>query len=142
MVGMRDWRKNGEDYDMPFQIIQGSKEYTYETSSGAMAIMTDEQEALSDLMLFNEMADPSYVPDYDRTPYWGYPEQDSSVMVFDGKAWMVSNYYKDGYDVPFGQLILVEDGIHWARPQHAQLAWDFLKHLRRNENGTLELLED
>ena len=52
MVGMRDWSKKGKEYDMPFQIIQGSEEYTYETSSGAMAIMTDEQEALSDLMLF------------------------------------------------------------------------------------------
>lgn len=141
MVGMRDWRRKGADYDMPFQIIQGSKEYTYATSSGAMAIMTDEQEALSDLMLFNEMVSTGFVPDYDTTPYWGYPEHDSSELIFDGKAWTVSNYYKDGYDVPFGQLILVEDGIHWARLQHARLAWDFMKHFRRNESGRIELLK-
>ena len=107
-----------------------------------MAIMTDEQEALSDLMLFNEMADSSFVSDYDKTPYWGYPEQDSYELDFDGKTWMVSNYYKAGYDVPFGQLILVEDGIHWARPQHAQLAWDFMKHFRRNDIGSIEQLDN
>ncbi len=141
MVGMRDWQKKGHDYDMPFQIIQGSNEYTYATASGAMAIMTDEQEALPDLMLFNEMVDATFEPDYDTTPYWGYPEQDSSELSFDGKTWTVSNYYKDSYDVPFGQLILVEDGIHWARPQHARLAWDFMKHFRRNESGQIELLK-
>lgn len=137
MVGMRDWTKKGKEYDMPFQIIQGSKEYTYETSSGAMAIMTDEQEALSDLMLFNEMADAGFEPDYEKTPFWGYPEQDTSELIFDGKTWTVSNYYKEGYEIPFGQLILVEDGIHWARPQHARLAWDFMKQFRRNEDGTI-----
>ena len=141
MVGMRDWRRKGTDYDMPFQIIQDSREYTYATASGAMAIMTDEQEALSDLMLFNEMVPAGFVPDYDTTPYWGYPEQDSGELNFDGKTWTVSDYCKDGFDVPFGQLILVEDGIHRARPQHAQLAWDFMKHFRRNESGRIELLK-
>ena len=60
---------------------------------------------------------------------------------YDGKTWTVSNYYKGGYEVPFGQLILVEEGIHWARPQHAQLVWDFLKHFRRNENGGIEQIQ-
>ena len=138
MIGMRDWSTKGRDYDMPFQIIQGSKEYTYETSSGAMAIMTDEQEALSDLMLFNEISDKSFKPDYDSTPYWGYPETEKTELSFDGKTWTVSDYYKDGYDIPFGELILVEDGIHWARPQHAQLAWDFMKQFRRNDKGMIE----
>ena len=142
MVGMRDWKKKGAGYDMPFQIIQGSKEYTYETNTCAMAIMTDEQEALSDLMLFNEMVDSSFVPDYDKTPYWGYPEEASENLRFDEKVWTVSNYFKSGYDIPFGQLILVEDGIHWARPQHAQLAWDFMKHFRRDENGKIEIISE
>lgn len=140
MVGMRDWRKKGSSYDMPFQIIQGSKEYTYETSSGVMAIMQDEQEALSDLMLFNGMADPSFVPDYEETPYWGYPGRETRELTFEGKAWTVTDFYKDGYEVPFGQLILVEDGIHWARPQHARLAWDFLKQFRRGEDGRIEVV--
>ena len=78
---------------------------------------------------------------YDATPYWGYPERDASELTFDGKTWTVSNYYKDGCDIPFGQLILVEDGIHWARPQHARLAWDFMKHFRRNESGQIERVE-
>ena len=126
---------------MPFQIIQGSNEYTYATQSGAKAIMTDEQKALSDLMLFNEMIETNFVPDYDRTPYWGYPEDSSSAIIYDGKTWTVSKYYRDGYEIPFGQLILVEDGIHWARPQHAQLAWDFMKQFRRNSEGLIEVIE-
>ena len=137
MVGMRDWRAKGADYDMPFQIIQGTDEYTYTTDSGAMAIMRDEQEALSDLMLFNEMAEESFTPDYDATPYWGYPADSTEVLQFDGKDWTVSNYRKDGFTAPFGQLILVQDGIHWARKPHAQLAWDFMKHFRRNEQGEI-----
>lgn len=138
MVGMRDWRKKGPEYDMPFQIIQGSKEYTYETDAGTKAIMTDEQEALRDLMLFNEMAAESFMPDYEETAFWGYPPDESSALMFDGKEWTVLDYYKDGYTVPFGQLILVEDGTHWARKPHAQLAWDFMKQFRRNEQGMIE----
>ena len=34
--------------------------------------------------------------------------------------------------------LLVEDRIHWARKRHAQLAWDFMKQFRRNEQGTVE----
>ena len=137
MVGMRDWRIKGADYDMPFQIIQGTDEYTYATDSGAMAIMRDEQEALSDLMLFSGMTEESFTPDYDATPYWGYPADSTEVLQFDGKDWTVSNYHKDGFTVTFGQLILVQDGIHWARKPHAQLAWDFMKHFRRNEQGEI-----
>ena len=137
MVGMQDQRAKGTDHDMPFQIIQGTDEYTYATDSGAMAIMRDEQEALSDLMLFNEMTEGSFVPDYDSTPYWGYPADSAEVLQFDGKDWTVSNYTKDGFTAPFGQLILVQDGIHWARKPHARLAWDFMKHFRRNEQGEI-----
>ena len=137
MVGMRNFRTKGADYDMPFQIIQGTDEYTYNTDSGAMAVMRDEQEALSDLMLFNEMAEESFTPDYNVTPYWGYPASSAEVLQFDGKDWTVSNYRKDGFAAPFGQLILVQDGIHWARKPHAQLAWDFMKHFRRNEQGEI-----
>ncbi len=138
MVGMKDWSRKGAEYDMPFQIIQGSKEYTYETDTGAMAVMEDEQEALKDLMLFNEMTTESFTPDYEETAFWGYPPDVTSILKFEGKEWAVSDYYKDGYTVPFGQLILVEDGIHWARTPHAQLAWDFMKQFRRNEQGTIE----
>ena len=142
MVGMRDWRAKGADYDMPFQIIQGTDEYTYATDSGAMAIMRDEQEALSDLMLFNEMAEESFAPDYDATPYWGYPADSTEVLQFDGKDWTVSNYRKDGFTATFGQLILVQDGIHWARKPHARLAWNFMKHFRRNEQGEIEEISE
>ena len=138
MVGMKDWKEKGTEYNMPFQIIQGSQEYTYETKTGAMAIMTDEQEALRDLMMFNGMSTEDFTPDYDQTAFWGYLPDASSVTMFDGKKWEISDYYKDGYTVPFGQLILVEDGTHWARKPHAQLAWEFMKHFKRNEQGVIE----
>ena len=91
-------------------------------------------------MRFNEMVSSTYVPDYEKTPYWGYPENDSVEMIFDSKKWTVSNYYKEGYDIPFGQLVLVEDGVHWARPQHGDLAWNFMKQFRRNDDGKIEVL--
>lgn len=97
MVGMRDSDRKGREYDMPFQIIQGSEEYTYQTASGAMAIMRDEQEALADLMRFNEMTDPSFIPDYDAAPYWGYPEDSRTEEKISGRKWTVSDYYKDGW---------------------------------------------
>lgn len=140
MVGMRDWNRKGAEYDMPFQIIQGSNEYTSQTSDGGMAIMSDEQTALRDLMLFNEMIDIDFAADYQMTPYWGYPANDTEVLQYEGKDWTVSNYYKEGYSVPFGQLILVQDGIHWARKPHAELAWNFMKNFRRNENGEIEVI--
>ena len=140
MVGMRDWHRKGAEYDMPFQIIQGSNEYTYATGTGAMAIMRDEQEALRDLLLFNEMIDETTDADYIETPYWGYKASDSSVLHYDGKSWTVSNYDKAGYEIPFGQLILVEDGIHWARKPHAELAWAFMRQFRRNSDGQIEVI--
>lgn len=141
MVGMRD-RSKAANFDMPFQIIQGNNEYTYTTDSGAPAIMTDEQAALRDLMLFNEMINESSSADYNKTAYWGYPSNDVFIMEFEEKKWEVSNYFKQGYTVPFGQLILVEDGIHWARKPHAQLAWEFMKHFRRNEKGIIVQIYD
>ena len=140
MVGMRDWSRKGAEYDMPFQIIQGSNEYTSQIPDGGMAIMSDEQAALRDLMLFNEMIDIDSAADYQMTPYWGYPANDTETLQYDGKDWAVSNYYKEGYSVPFGQLILVQDGIHWARRPHAELAWNFMKNFRRNENGEIEMI--
>ena len=142
MIGMRNRTGKSGDYDMPFQIIQGSDEYTYATGSGAMAIMTDEQKALRDLMLFNEMSSEDFEPNYDETAFWGYAPDKTSTMEFNGKTWEISDYFKDGYNVPFGQLILVEDGIHWARQPHAQLAWDFMKHFRRSENGGVEQIDN
>ena len=39
------------------------------------------------------------------------------------------------------RLMLVEDGIHWTRKHHAQLAWDFMKQFRRNEQGMIEQIK-
>lgn len=69
-----------------------------------------------------------------QKPYW--------IMEWRAvKEWTVSDYYRDGYTVTFGQLVLVEDGIHWAREYHAQLAWDFMKQFCRNEQGMIEQIK-
>ena len=80
MVGMRDWSRKGTGYDMPFQVIQGSKEYTYETNTGAMAVMTDEQEALKDLMLFNEMITEDFTPDYGGQLFGAIPRMNPAYL--------------------------------------------------------------
>ena len=34
--------------------------------------------------------------------HWGYPADSTEVLQFDGKDWLVSSYYKDGFTAPFG----------------------------------------
>lgn len=82
---MVDMRNRNTGYDMPFQVIQGTEEYTYSIASGAMAIMEDEQQAIRSLFLSNGMIDENTKPDYDASPYWGYPPEDSSSIIPDGR---------------------------------------------------------
>lgn len=134
---MVDMRNLNPDYDMPFQVIQGTEEYTYSTDSGAMAIMEDEQRAIRSLFLFNEMIEENVHPDYESTPYWGYPPADSHTIVPDGREWEVNNYYKDGYASPFAQLVLIDGAGHQPNRSEADVSWDFFKVFSRSENGDM-----
>jgi len=135
MVDMPDKNDVYATYDMPFQLIQGTKEYTSQTDSGAMAIMRDEQQALRALFLMNEMIEES--PNYMSVPYWGYKADKTSTSEFDGIKWSFSNFYKNGYSSPFAQLVLIENADHILNKYEAEVAWEFLKKYARNEQGKI-----
>jgi len=135
MVDMPDKNDVYATYDMPFQLIQGTKEYTYQTDSGAMAVMRDEQQALRALFLMNEMIEES--PNYMSVPYWGYKADKTSTSEFDGIKWSFSNFYKNGYSSPFAQLVLIENADHILNKYEAEVAWEFLKKYARNEQGKI-----
>jgi poly(3-hydroxybutyrate) depolymerase len=137
MVDMPDRNGVYAAYDMPFQVIQGTKEFTYATDSGAMAVMGDEQRGIRALMLFNEMIDESVKADYDATPYWGYRPDDIQTVVHENREWQVSNFYKKGYAAPFAQLVLIQGTDHRPNVYEATAAWDFFKHYARGENGAV-----
>ena len=70
---------------LPFLLIQGTDEFTRwertlrQTTSGSMAVMEDEEGALSDLFARNGLFSGEQTPDYDQTPYWGYPADEILV---------------------------------------------------------------
>lgn len=134
---MVDMRNKKADYDMPFQVIQGTEEYTYATASGAMAIMEDEQRAIRSLLLFNEMIDENTKPDYDTTPYWGYSPEESSIIKPDGREWQVNNYYKDDYTAPFAQLVLIDGARHQPNRSEADITWEFFRNFSRSADGSI-----
>lgn len=134
---MVDMRNRDADYDMPFQVIQGTEEYTYMTGSGAMAIMEDEQRAIRSLFLFNEMIDEDMQPDYDAAPYWGYSPEDSYTINPDGREWQVNNFYKAGYTAPFAQFVLIEGAGHQPNSSEADVSWEFFRHFSRSGDGSI-----
>lgn len=134
---MVDMRNRDAGYDMPFQVIQGTEEYTYTTDSGAMAIMEDEQRAIRSLFLSNEMIDEDIQPDYDAVPYWGYVPEDSYTINPDGREWQVNNFYKGGYTAPFAQLVLIDGAGHQPNSSEADVSWEFFRHFSRREDGSI-----
>lgn len=132
---MVDMQNRNADYDMPFQVIQGTEEYTYATGSGAMAIMEDEQRAIRSLFLFNEMIDESMQADYDATPYWGYAPDDSHSITPNGREWRVDNFYKEGYTAPFAQLVLIDGAGHQPNESEADVSWEFFRNFSRSTAG-------
>ena len=140
MVDMPDKDGVYAAYDMPFQLIQGSEEYTYRTDSGAMAVMRSEQQALRALFLMNEMMDEKADADYDAVPYWGHTPDEANVRELDGQTWHFSNYYKEGYSSAFAQLVLIEGAGHTPNKYEAECAWDFLRQFARNANGEIVVI--
>lgn len=137
MVDMPDKDGVYAAYDMPFQLIQGTKEFTVQTDSGAMAVMRDEQQALRALFLMNEMIEENAEPDYTAIPYWGYAPDKISTAEPDGREWQFNDYYKDGYPGAFAQLVLIEGAEHTPNQYEAEAAWEFLKQYVRDEDGRI-----
>ena len=138
MGWMVDMRRIDTGCLMPFQVVQGSGEFTERNGAGQPEVMPDEQAAVRSLFLSNDMISSQSRPDYARTPYWGYPPASTRQLELDGFSWTIDEYYKDGYANPFAQLIICEDSAHRPRQGEARLAWDFFRPWRRNAAGQLE----
>lgn len=143
MVGLRN-----TNLTIPFLLIQGTKEYT---SEHPKAIMDDEKIALHDLFTADKLRTGQ--PDYQATPYWGYRSDEKSSQYpryhdYDPygnhprlqtkKEWQVSRYYRDDFQNPLAELVLVEDAPHIPHDCNAQFAWDFLQHFKRVNGRIVE----
>lgn len=124
-------------YDMPFQVLQGTEEYTGTDDMGNPVIMVDEQQAIRSLFLFNEMIPDNRWPDYHHTPYWGYEPDSVKETQASYRRITVSDYRKAGYKHPFAELVLIDGETHRVHSYDAGFAWDFMKHFRRMSDGTL-----
>lgn len=149
MIGAR---KTSHGFLVPFQLLQGTSEYT-EKNSGSFEIMDDEKTALQTLFKMNKMERGN--PDYQKTLFWGYKADKTTELRPDytdydpygnnpaqksGVRWTVSDYFKKGYKNPFAEFILIDGAAHVPHSCHAQFAWDFFKHFSRNESG--EIVEE
>ena len=152
MIPVRD--RSATELKIPFLLIQGTQEFTQPTFSGAMAVMEDEKEALRDFFARNDLFHAEQAPDYDATPYWGYPadrvvkehpvyrDMFSSCVHKGDVEWTISQYFHPDYRYPLAELILVENTGHVQHSCNARYAWDFFKHFARTEDGRIiELAE-
>lgn len=137
MVDMQTDAGTAEQYDMPFQVLQGTEEYTGTDDMGNPVIMRDEQEAIRSLFLFNEMMTEGEKPDYLHTPYWGYEPSSVEETERDGTSVAVSSYRKEGYRNPFAQLVLIDGETHRVHAYDAEFAWNFMRKFQRQEDGSL-----
>lgn len=64
---------------------------------------------------------------------------ESETVTLDGREWQFNNYYKEGYSIPFAQLVIVEDSEHRPRKEEAEVAWDFFRNFKRNQDGEIEV---
>lgn len=124
-------------YEMPFQIIRGSEDLTLEMDSGAMRVIDDEVWGIEALMRYNHLLEHGEAKDFDKTEYWGYEPDEVKTSEIDGRTWTFSNHYKEGYTRPFGQMILIDGGKHELNEDEAFVAWDFLRHYTRAQDGAV-----
>ena len=137
MVDMRYEDALAVQYDMPFQVLQGTREYTETDAAGNPTVMQDEQDAIHSLFLFNEMISEEDQPDYQKTPYWGYEPSFSSKTERNGTSITISSYRKEGYQNPFAQLVMIDGEIHRVHSYDAELAWNFMRKFQRNADGSI-----
>ena len=73
----------------------------------------------------------------DTTPYWGYLPTSVTTTSYENRNWQFSNYKKSGYRVPFAQFVLIDGAGHRLNKSEATVAWEFLRHLARNSDGSV-----
>ena len=142
--------KNTEGLLTPFQVLKGTDEFTVRNKQGDMELMEDENKALRTLFEMNRM--PVDEADYHEVPYWGFrPDRQRSIWpeykdyhYYGGNGvaqsnveWQISDYWREGYEAPFAQLVLIEGADHTPHDYHARIAWDFFSCFSRNTDGTI-----
>ncbi len=141
MSWMLDMESPDDSYQMPFQVIQGTRDLTKETPSGAMRISDEEVLALRTLMRWNGLIGRLEKPEYDVTEYWGYKPDEVVSETLDDRTWTFSNFYKEGYNAPFVQLVLIDDARHKINNMDAAVAWNFLRKFSRGADGIIYELD-
>lgn len=134
---MVDLKNKENGYEMPFQVVQGTREFVTEDENGNPAVMQDEQEAIHSLLVYDQMISKDTEADYLQTPYWGYSPSFVKKERKDGVQWTISSYRKSGYEYPFAQFLLVDGADHRPHREEAEYFWNFLKHFDRDENGKI-----
>lgn len=142
--------KNTEGLLTPFQVLKGTDEFTVRNKQGDMELLEDENKALRTLFEMNRM--PVGEADYHEVPYWGFrPDRQRSIWpeykdyhYYGGNGvaqsnveWQISDYWREGYEAPFAQLVLIEGADHTPHDYHARIAWDFFSRFSRNTDGTI-----
>ncbi|GHV98518.1 hypothetical protein lacNasYZ03_00320 [Lactobacillus nasalidis] len=139
-IAMYGWAVDLErqsDYDMPFQVIEGTGEATEYTVKKNPMVRVDVRHAIKELFTLNGMKQARITADYARTPYWGYVPDSSYKRRVDGKNWTINNYQKTGYSAPFAQLIMISKADHRVHASEADYSWNFLKHFSRDSQGKI-----
>ena len=134
---MVDLKNKNNGYEMPFQVVQGTEEFITEDGNGNPAVMTDEQEAIHSLLVYDHMISDDTKADYQKTQYWGYEPSSVKKEMHDGVQWTVSDYQKEGYTHPFVQFLLVDGADHQPHNEEASYSWNFLRHFHRNPDGKI-----
>lgn len=134
---MVDLKNKENGYEMPFQVVQGTKEFVTEDRNGNPAVMRDEQEAIHSLLVYDHMISEDTEADYQKTPYWGYEPSSVKTEMHNGVQWTINDYQKTGYEHPYAQFLLVDGADHQPHAEEASYSWNFLKHFYRNAEGKI-----
>lgn len=122
---------------IPFQLIQGSREYITRDGSGSRMVMRGERDAIRFLMEMNGILPGGGQPDYRQTPFWGWPPDSRQEKMLCGRRWTFSNYRKTGFSHPFMQLVMIEGAEHRTNRLEAKAAWHFLHPFYRGRDGRI-----
>lgn len=84
---------------------------------------------------FNEISIASSA-DYSINPF-GYKASKSYSETYQGYVYDINKYYNSTYTNPVMELVAVNGVAHACSNVYADLAWDFMSHFSRNEDGSI-----
>lgn len=75
--------------------------------------------------------------DYAANPYWGYTPDEYEVVMDKDLEWQISSFYRDDFDAPMVQAVVLIGAGHSNADYMATIAWGFMSHFIRNADGSL-----